>query len=88
MPREWHGGVYPPGTPRPYSTAVLLTCPECGEVTRATEHHELGAVDLSPEECPKCGEPWPNDIESEPDEPDPDEARDREIERGLEERDD
>jgi hypothetical protein len=79
LPREWHGGSLPPGTPAPYSTSVIVTCP-CGEQARVTKHHEMGAVDITPEECPECCEPWPEDLleSEEPDEPDPDIERDRE----------
>lgn len=78
MPREWHGGTLPPGTPAPYSESVIVTCENCHEQVRVTKHHELGAVDLVPEECPECDEPWDEDVldSEEPDEPDPDAGRD------------
>lgn len=83
LPREWHGGTLPPGTPAPRSSPREATCSNCSVTSRVTLHEELGAADIVPEECPECGEPWAEDVELDYDEPDPDRERDMEVERGT-----
>jgi hypothetical protein len=82
MPSEWHGGWLPPGTPAPYSEPMEVTCRACETDVQVTLHHELGAVDIVPEECPACGEPWSEDIldTGRAPEPDPDQLREQEWE--------
>lgn len=71
LPAEWHGGVYPPGTPRPRTEAERATCSGCGESRAVSVTYELGSAWVEPEESPCCGAEWDDDS-FEPDEPDPD----------------
>jgi len=61
----------------------MVRCVSCEEVTPLAVIHDLGAVELQPEECPECGEPWDEDVleRAEPDEgPDPDDLREQQME--------
>lgn len=89
LPPEWHGGVYPPGTPRPTSEAMDVTCPSCKADVGVTRTTELGTTYIDPEECPACGEPWPDDIldSARAPERDWDQEREREWERAQDEDD-
>lgn len=61
---------------------LVASCP-CGTKTGVTAETEYGRTTLSPEECPACGDPWPDDVELEPDGPDEDAAYDRMVEDRL-----
>jgi len=55
LPREWHGGTLPPGTPAPRAEAMVATCKDCGRTVEAMLHTEMGSSELNPEDCPNCG---------------------------------
>lgn len=60
---------YPPGTPGPRSELGEVTCAECEETSPVESTTDLGMTEWRPEECPKCGAPWPADAELEPYDP-------------------
>jgi ssDNA-binding Zn-finger/Zn-ribbon topoisomerase 1 len=83
----WH---YPPGMPGPRSEALIVECPNCEASIGITETYELGGTFIDPEECPACGESWPDDILSHASapEPDPDQLRDQEFEARMQDEED
>lgn len=64
LPREWHGGWYPPGTPGPRRTTVELRClnPSCdaaGDYVEVDAITELGTTYLANDDesrCQECGQ--------------------------------
>lgn len=51
---------------------LLVTCPECEEVTRVKATTEYGTAEWDPDRCSSCGSEFPEDVpyETEP-EPEP-----------------
>jgi hypothetical protein len=77
---------YPPGTPGPRQSLGEVRCRSCWEITWVTATTDLGMTYWQPEECSHCGAPWPADAELDPYEPDPDELRDKQLDREDDER--